>query len=79
MITHTLAHLQAVGKVDEEGFMSGSAFINEERLVSISLPMGVVGILDGEYYISGCFSGCINLKEVTLPSSLTCIGTGARF
>jgi len=60
-----------------------SAFKDFTSLKSIVLPEGVTAISDGyrgnytssgyKYY--GAFSGCINLESISLPSTLTSIGS----
>lgn len=64
--------------------IANKAFFYFESLTSVTLPEGVTTIHDGYsgydwdlgYHVNyGAFSGCTNLTDVSLPDSLTSIGT----
>jgi len=63
------------------GRIGGDAFADNPELETVVLPEGVTEIADGSAAsgIWGAFAYCYNLKRITLPGSLTKIGSFAFY
>ena len=59
------------------GTIPAAMFANCTSLETVVIRPGITKIDNSEFWHPGAFVGCTNLKRVTLPASLTFIGSGA--
>jgi hypothetical protein len=57
--------------------IASEAFMNDTYMVSLKLPEGLISIGKNWFTNSSTFKGCINLKSIIIPSSVTQIGVSA--